>query len=58
MWWFLKGQNAAQLTRPLTRVLKRKSSCWRRFQNLEALAGHDIAIKVWLPELVARTLKW
>ncbi len=62
MWWFLsKGRNQDGTVAGLADAGPRARSedqLLARVPELDGLAEHTVFIKVWLPEVVAQTLKW
>lgn len=58
MWWFLnKTQKPGSIKDGGSR-LQTEEQLLAQVPDLSTLAGQDVAIKIWLPELVACTLKW
>ena len=62
MWWFLrKSQPAALPVRLPVRVNEReqaKQGLLDAIPDMSRLEDHNVAIKIWLPERVAQTMKW
>ena len=62
MWWFLrKSQPAALPVRSPVRVNEReqaKQGLLDAIPDMSRLEDHNVAIKIWLPEQVAQTMKW
>lgn len=71
MWWFLRKARAPARdveeeanSRPEIEVAaasprdQTAEQLLAHVPDMDALAGREMAIKIWLPELVARTLKW
>ena len=62
MWWFLnKSRPAALPVRLPVHVSEReqaKQSMLDVVSDMSKLDDHNIAIKIWLPERVAQTMKW
>lgn len=62
MWWFLNKFRPATLPVGLpVQVSKReqaKQSLLDAVPDISQLDRHDVAIKIWLPERVAQTIKW
>lgn len=65
MWWFIRKM-ATQTPNKEEQTQSRLSSKgnWAEEQllanvpDLSVLSQHDVAVKLWLPEVVAQTLKW
>ena len=62
MWWFLrKSQPAALPVRLPVRANEReqaKQGLLDAIPDMSRLEDHNVAIKIWLPERVAQTMKW
>lgn len=60
MWWFLKkqSQQVASSDDAVSLRLRTEEQLLAQVPDLSDLATQEVAIKIWLPELVARTLKW
>lgn len=58
MWWFLRRHRPGEIGTAAEPRPQSEEQLLAHVPDLETLAGHDIAIKIWLPELAARTLKW
>lgn len=58
MWWFLnKAQKPGSVKDGGSR-LQTEEQLLAQVPDLRALVEQDVAIKIWLPELIALTLKW
>lgn len=58
MWWFLnKAQKPGSVKDGESR-LQTEEQLLAQVPDLRALVEQDVAIKIWLPELIALTLKW
>ncbi len=58
MWWFLKKAQTRAVEADGNSRLQTEDQLLAQGPDLSSLDKHDVAIKIWLPELVARTLKW
>lgn len=58
MWWFLKKAQTSAIEAASSPRLQTEEQLLAQVPDLSSLDGHDVAIKIWLPALVARTLKW
>ncbi|MDI1271170.1 MAG: hypothetical protein PSV40_18955 [Polaromonas sp.] len=57
MWWFLKKSQPIAV-KPVSERSQAEEGMLAQVPDLSSLDGQQVAIKIWLPELVARTLKW
>ena len=57
MWWFLKRSSPHQ-AQALSQHAQAKEGLLAQVSDLSALDGQQVAIKIWLPEPLAQTLKW
>lgn len=58
MWWFLKKAQTRAIEAASNPRLQTEEQLLAQVPDMSSLDEHDVAIKIWLPELVARTLKW
>lgn len=67
MWWFLRKKNEAVNTESpdsgdgaygVSSRVRSEQELLSQVPDLSHLEEHDVAVKVWLPEVVASTLKW
>ncbi len=58
MWWFLKEAQTPAIEAGSSPRLQTEQQLLAQVPDMSRLDEHDVAIKIWLPELVARTLKW
>jgi hypothetical protein len=58
MWWFLKNAKTRAVETANDLRLQTEEQLLAQVPDLSGLDRQEIAIKIWLPELVARTLKW
>lgn len=58
MWWFLRKMQTRAVETTNSPRLQTEEQLLAQVSDLSSLDRHDVAIKIWLPELVARTLKW
>ena len=57
MWWFLK-KSRSQALKTVSKHSQAAESLLAQVPDLACLDEQQVAIKIWLPELVAQTLKW
>lgn len=59
MWWFVKKeQQTPAMDKAASPRLRTEEHLLAQVPDLSRLDAHEVAIKIWLPELIARTLKW
>jgi len=58
MWWFLKKARTPGKVSTTATPPSSEDQLLALIPDMGALAQHDVAIKVWLPTVVAQTLKW
>lgn len=57
MWWFLK-KSQPQALKAVSKHSQAEEGLLAQVPDLSSLEEQQVAIKIWLPELVAHTLKW
>ena len=57
MWWFLK-KSRPDTVKTVSEHSRAEEGLLAQVPDLSRLEDHEVAIKIWLPELVASTLKW
>ena len=57
MWWFLKHSSPVKIKKG-SKHSQAEESLLAHVPDLSSLDKREAAIKIWLPELVARTLRW
>ena len=58
MWWFLNKAQKPGSAKDGGSRLQTEEQLLAQVPDLRALVEQDVAIKIWLPELIALTLKW
>lgn len=58
MWWFVKKSQGQDIRASDPRVRSAPNLLALVPDMSEVLEGQDVAVKIWLPEVVARTVKW
>lgn len=58
MWWFVKKGQAQEQPRLVIENNWAEEQLLAHMPDMAHLAQHDVAVKMWLPEAVAQTLKW
>jgi hypothetical protein len=58
MWWFVRNEQAGTQQRPTSNGKWGEKDLLAHVPDMSQLNQHDVAVKIWLPEVVARTLKW
>ena len=58
MWWFLKKAQPPEKASTKPVAPSSEDQLLTLIPDMGALAQHDVAIKIWLPTMVAQTLKW
>jgi len=58
MWWFLKKSHPAAAPAKLSKREQAEQSLLDAVPDLSRLDDHNVAIKIWLPERIAQTMKW
>jgi hypothetical protein len=58
MWWFLQKAQMRSVESGSSPRLQTEEHLLAQVPDLSNLDCHDVAIKIWLPEVVACTLKW
>lgn len=57
MWWFLK-KSRPDTVKTVSEHSRAEEGLLAQVPDLSRLEGREVAIKIWLPEQVAQTLKW
>lgn len=57
MWWFLKKSRPSE-AKAVSKRLQAEEGMLAQVPDLSPLEHHEVAVKIWLPELVAQTMKW
>jgi hypothetical protein len=58
MWWFVRKGQPEKQARLVSENIWAEEQLLASLPDMGQLAQHDVAVKVWLPEVVAQTLKW
>lgn len=58
MWWFVRRGQADAQTRLCSEGNWAEEQLLASVPDMSPLGEHDVAVKLWLPEVVAQTLKW
>lgn len=58
MWWFVRRGEAETRERLSIDGRTAEDQLLEHVPDMSRINEHDIAVKVWMPELVAQTLKW
>ena len=58
MWWFLKKAQKPVEEKGWTSRVETEEQLLAQVPDMSVLERHETAVKIWLPELMASTLKW
>jgi predicted DNA-binding protein len=58
MWWFVRSGDAGTQDRLTSNAKWGEAQLLAHVPDMSQLSQHEVAVKVWLPEEVAQTLKW
>ena len=58
MWWFLNKSRPAAVSAEQSKREQAEQGVLDAVPDMSRLNDHDVAIKIWLPERVAQTMKW
>ena len=58
MWWFLNKSRPAAVSAEQSKREQAEQGLMDAVPDMSRLDDHDVAIKIWLPERVAQTMKW
>jgi hypothetical protein len=58
MWWFLNKSRPAALSAEQSKREQAEQGLLDAVPDMSRLDDHNVAVKIWLPERVAQTMKW
>lgn len=58
MWWFVRNGSTGTQDRLTSNAKWGEKQLMAHVPDMSQLGQHEVAVKVWLPEVVAQTLKW
>ena len=58
MWWFLNKSRPAAVSAAQSKREQAQQGLLDAVPDMSRLDDHDVAIKIWLPERAAQTMKW